>query len=70
MSKQKTKQKKTKVVTCTEYRLMYRKKTDPDTWFIKCVSDTEEQVKRFMQVLEYAADIYVELKIEQVTVKK
>ena len=57
-------------ITCTEYRLVCRKKTDPGLWFVKCYSKTREQLERFVQVLETASDIYIEFKIESVTVHK
>ena len=68
--KSKKKQKKQKEVTCTEYKLMYRKKADPGIWFIKCICETEQQANKFLQILLDVSDVYAELKIVPVTVHK
>lgn len=57
---------KTKETIKTEYKLMATKKTDPDTWIIKAVSETEAQAKRFMDILKETSNVYAQLKIETV----
>ena len=50
------------------YKIIYRKKADPDVWFLKCVCRTRDQAERFKDVLEQVSDVYAELKVLPVSV--
>ena len=62
--------KKPHEITCTEYKIMYRKKADPEVWLTKCIVPLREQAEKFINILENVSDIYAELKVEPVTVHK
>lgn len=61
---------KAKEIICTEYKLIYRKKTDPCTWFIKCICEKREQAEKYLQILTDVSDIYAELKVVPVEIHK
>lgn len=61
---------KAKEIICTEYKLIYIKKADPGTWFIKCICEKREQAEKYLQILTDVSDTYAELKIVPVTIHK
>lgn len=63
-------QKKYKEIISTEYKLIYTKKSDPGTWFIKCICEKREQAEKYLQILTDVSDIYAELKIVPVEIHK
>ena len=70
MPKQAKQTKKPKQIESTEYKLICRKKTDPELWFIKCICKTKPEAEKYMQILKDVSDMYLELKIEPVTIYK
>lgn len=55
-------------MTTTAYRITYRSKADPDRWQIKATCPERWQAEKFIGILETAADVYLELKVEPVPV--
>lgn len=66
----KQRKKKAKEIICTQYKLIYCKKTDPDTWYIKCICESLQQAQKYFQVLTDVSNIYQELKIVPITIHK
>lgn len=50
------------------YQIMCRKVTAPDVWQVKTTCSEKWQAEKFVGILETAADVYLELKIESVPV--
>ena len=53
----------------TVYRIMCRKKTDPEQWQVKTTCPEKWQAEKFIGILETASDIYLELKIIPITIE-
>ena len=51
----------------TFYRIIYRKKTDPETWHIKCNCPEKWQAEKFIDNLLQCSNLYLELKIVPVS---
>ena len=50
-----------------KYKLICRKAPDPEKWIVKAVCSEKWQVEKFMLNLETCSNVYLELKIDEIT---